>query len=75
MAGHPPIILENPTQLVESKKFPPPPLKTNTTNLRSQYRLYDVILQLDVIEEQVVKRSNAYVELHMKRTKLSEYSS
>lgn len=31
MAGHPPIILENPTQLVESTKFPPPPLKTNTT--------------------------------------------
>lgn len=31
MAEHPPIILENPTQLVESTKFAPPPLKTNIT--------------------------------------------
>jgi len=31
MAVQPPIIRENPTQLVESTKFPPPPLKTNTT--------------------------------------------
>lgn len=30
MAAHPPIIGENPAQLVERTKFPPPPLKNTT---------------------------------------------
>lgn len=56
MAAHPPIIFENPTQLVERTKFPPPPLHKTQQTINSQQRLNDMIFQSAIIDwQQMVK--------------------